>query len=69
MIRIDRRIRDEALASRVILQIHDELLLEVPPDEHEYVGEMVVKEMAGAMDLSVPIVVDSGWGDNWSDAH
>ncbi len=39
MIRIDRRIRDEALASRMMLQIHDELLLEVPPDEHEYVGD------------------------------
>ena len=69
MIKIDRRIRDEALAARMIVQIHDELLLEVPPDEHDYVGKMVVEEMAGAMDLSVPVVVDFGWGDNWSDAH
>jgi DNA polymerase-1 len=69
MIRIDRRIREEGLRARMLVQIHDELLLEVPPEEHDSVGEMVVGEMAGAMDLAVPVVVDSGWGENWSDAH
>ncbi len=69
MIRIDRRLRTESYASRMLIQIHDELLLEVPSAESETLEALVVKEMAGAMDLDVPIIVDTGWGENWSEAH
>jgi len=69
MLGVDRRLREEERASRMLIQIHDELLFESPPDEQEALEALVVEEMVGAMELSVPIVVDTGWGDNWSEAH
>ncbi|MDA1194793.1 MAG: DNA polymerase I [Planctomycetota bacterium] len=69
MIRIDQRLTREGYAARMLLQIHDELLFEAPPGEMERLVAMVTEEMQGAMPLDVPIVVDTGQGANWSEAH
>ena len=69
MIRIAGRLRGESWASRMILQIHDELLFEVPEKEVKRLSKMVTQEMEGAIQLHVPIRVDVGVGENWYDAH
>ena len=69
MIHIHDAIREEGLASRMLLQVHDELVFEAPPDEVERLTAMVREEMSGALDVDVPIVVDVGVGDSWADAH
>jgi DNA polymerase I len=68
MITIHRRLRDEGRAARLVLQVHDELLLEVPEAELGEVRELVVAEMCGAYDLDPPLAVEVGSGDNWADA-
>jgi DNA polymerase-1 len=65
MIRIDAALRARALASRMLLQVHDELVFEVPEAELAALSELVVQEMEHAAELSVPLVVDTGTGDNW----
>jgi DNA polymerase-1 len=65
MIRIDHQIRKRALQSRMLLQVHDELVFEVPAPEMSALREMVRREMEHAAELSVPLVVDMGEGDNW----
>ncbi|MFH0910045.1 MAG: DNA polymerase I [Planctomycetota bacterium] len=65
MIAIHRRLGEEGLKSRMILQIHDELVLECPPKEVTRAKAIVRKEMEGAMRLEVPLVVDLGVGSNW----
>jgi DNA polymerase I len=65
MVRIHRRLADERRASRLVLQIHDELLLEVPDVETTAVRELVTEEMVGAYPLDPPLAVDSGVGDDW----
>ena len=69
MVRIHRRLREKRLRSRMVLQIHDELLLEVHPDELEEAGELVRAEMEGAVKLDVPLLVELGSGRTWWDAH
>lgn len=69
MVRIHAELKRRKLASRMILQVHDELVFEVPPDEIEELRTFVVKEMVEALPLKVPIEVDVGIGDNWLDAH
>lgn len=69
MIRIDARLRDDDFATRMLLQIHDELLFEVPDGEMDRLVAMVTSEMQDALPLDVPIVVDTGTGANWSEAH
>jgi DNA polymerase-1 len=69
MIRIDRRLAEERKASRMLLQIHDELLFEAPGDEMAALQRLVRDEMTTAMPLDVPIVVGMGTGDNWAEAH
>jgi DNA polymerase-1 len=69
MIRIWKRLKESSLRTRMILQIHDELLFEVPQEELETVSEMIREEMEGALSLSVPLHVDIGHGCNWSEAH
>ena len=69
MIRIDKDLKKNNLKSKLILQIHDELLLEVHNNEIDYVTEMVVKHMKDAMDLDVPIEIDCGVGPSWYEAH
>lgn len=68
MIAIHRRFADERLASRMLLQVHDELVFEVPAAEVEAVTAIVKAEMEGVMPLRVPLVVDIGTGANWLDA-
>jgi DNA polymerase I len=65
MIRIDDALRRRQLESKMLLQVHDELVFEVPPAELETVSEMVKHEMEHAAELSVPLVVDLGVGKNW----
>ncbi|MDZ7263232.1 MAG: DNA polymerase I [candidate division KSB1 bacterium] len=69
MINIFRRLRERKLASKMIMQVHDELVFEVPQGEVEHVKELVRTEMENAIELSVPIRVDIGVGDNWLAAH
>ena len=68
MIGIDRRLRDEGRAARLVLQVHDELLLEVPEAEVRDVRAIVQEEMCGAFDLDPPLAVDVGAGENWAEA-
>ena len=69
MIRIDRRLREEGFATRMVLQIHDELLFEAPQAEVEALKAMVVSEMEGVIKLSVPLTVECKDGKNWLEAH
>ena len=69
MIRIHRRFHEEGIRSRMILQVHDELNFSVYPDEKEHVEKIVIEEMQGACQLSVPLLADAGWGKNWLEAH
>ncbi len=68
MIRIDEILRGEKLETKMLLQVHDELLFESPPAEAEQVSRMVKREMENVQKLYVPLVVDVGIGDNWRDA-
>ena len=67
MIAIDDRLRDEKLAARMILQVHDELLFEAPVKEREALEKLVQEEMEGVHQLAVPLVVEIGVGPNWRD--
>ena len=69
MIRIHRRFEEEGLRSKMILQVHDELNFSVYPEERERVEQIVLSEMQGALELRVPLVADSGFGQNWLEAH
>ena len=69
MIRIHKRMKEEGIRSKMILQVHDELNFSVYPDEREQVEKIVLEEMQRAYPLSVPLVADSGWGENWLEAH
>lgn len=69
MIRVDSRIRLEQLQSRMIMQVHDELVLEVPEDELLKVEQLVEEEMERAVETRVPLKVDISHGANWSEAH
>jgi DNA polymerase I len=68
MIRIHGRLKNEGLRSRMLLQVHDELVFEVPPDEAEALKALVRHEMENAAELSVPLRVEIGTGGNWLDA-
>lgn len=64
---------DEALVagdhdSRVVLQVHDEVIVEVPDDEHDTVGDLVIGRMRDAADLDVPLEVNVSWGETWASA-
>ncbi|HEX8645540.1 MAG TPA: DNA polymerase I, partial [Thermoleophilaceae bacterium] len=65
MVRSVDALRDAGLGTRLVLQIHDELLFEAPEGEVEAASEIVVREMAGAYDLDPPLAVDAGSGENW----
>ncbi|NOY52530.1 MAG: DNA polymerase I [Deltaproteobacteria bacterium] len=69
MIRIDETLRREKMQARMILQIHDELILEVPENELDRAGTMLREGMEGVVNLKVPLRVDLGVGKNWRDAH
>ncbi len=69
MSRISARMEAEALRSKMILQVHDELNFSVLPEEREAVQRIVIEEMERAARLQVPLVADYGWGKNWLEAH
>ncbi|MBM2827751.1 MAG: polymerase [Actinobacteria bacterium] len=69
MIRIDREFRERGLRSRLILQVHDELIAEAPEREAEEAGTIVREAMAGAATLAVPLTVVLGRGNNWGEIH
>ena len=69
MIRIFNRFKAEGIRSKMILQVHDELNFSVYPEEKEIVERIVIEEMQNAFPLSVPLVADSGFGQNWLEAH
>lgn len=69
MINIWQRLKERDLKTRMILQIHDELLFEVPETELETAKKLITHEMENALSLSVPLKVDMGWGKNWAKAH
>ena len=65
MIRVDRALKAAGLKSRIILQVHDELLLEVPAEEKKTVMELLAREMKGAADFAVPLEVEVTSGNSW----
>jgi len=67
MIHIDERLAKEKLEAKMILQVHDELLFELPPKERAKVSRLVQEEMEGVYKLAVPLVVEIGTGPNWRD--
>ncbi len=69
MIRIHEALRESGLRTRMILQVHDELVFDAPREEVDELRELVTRHMITAMNLTVPIAVDCGWGDNWLEAH
>jgi DNA polymerase I len=69
MVRIHNRLKAEMFLSKMILQVHDELIFEVPADELERLKDLVLYEMSDAVKLNVPLKVDSGTGNNWFEAH
>jgi len=68
MVKIARALEAQAMRSAMLLQVHDELVFECPPEEVEAVSALARREMEGACELKVPMVVDVGVGDNWRDA-
>ena len=69
MVKVWRALKAEKLETKIILQIHDELLLDAPKAEEARVREIVAREMTGAYDFGVPLVVEIGSGPNWLAAH
>ncbi len=68
MVKIDRRLKEEQMKTRLILQIHDELILEAPEEEAEKAAKLLKEEMESAAELKVPLSVDSKTAKNWFDA-
>ena len=69
MVRIHNRMKSEKFMSKMILQVHDELIFEVETSELEMLKKMVLYEMSNAVKLDVPLKVDWGTGNNWFEAH
>ncbi len=69
MVRIDNRMKSEKYSSKMILQVHDELIFEVKITELEKLKEMVLYEMSNAVKLDIPLLVEGGTGNNWFEAH
>ena len=69
MIEVQKEMKKNGLKSKMILQIHDELLFEYPVEEKDVLVSMVKNSMENAMRLKVPIIVDYGFGKNWYEAH
>ena len=69
MVKVEKALREAKLRTRMLLQVHDELLFEVPEDEIETARELILENMKTALPLSVPIEVEAGTGANWLEAH
>ncbi|MFD0958348.1 DNA polymerase I [Paenibacillus chungangensis] len=68
MVHMDKALRERGLRSRMLLQVHDELVFEVPPDELETMKQLLPEVMSGAAKLDVPLKADVSFGDNWYEA-
>ena len=69
MVKVWRRLRTEGLAAKLILQVHDELIVEAPEAEAETVARILKEEMEGAVSYSVPLTADVGQGKTWLESH
>ena len=69
MINIYRRMKAENMRSTMILQVHDELNFNIVPEERDTMQKLVIEEMQNAFAMSVPLIADYGWGNNWLEAH
>ncbi|MRR37491.1 DNA polymerase I, partial [bacterium] len=69
MVKVTARMGRDGMRSRLIMQVHDELVFEVPEDEVVAMEQLVVREMEHAVSLRVPLRVDMSHGRNWSEAH
>jgi DNA polymerase-1 len=69
MVNVDRRLRAEGLAARLILQVHDELIVECPEGEKERAAALLREEMENAVHYSVPLIAEAHWGKTWAEAH
>jgi DNA polymerase-1 len=69
MIQVQQSLEEKGLRSRLVLQVHDELVLEVPQEEVEILRTLLPEKMENVAQLSVPLIVDVGVGDNWDEAH
>jgi DNA polymerase I len=68
LVRLDHRLSAEGLEARIVLQVHDEVLVEAPPSERGEVEAAVLEELSGAAQLAVPLEVSLGWGESWGAA-
>ncbi|NBS30825.1 MAG: DNA polymerase I, partial [Actinobacteria bacterium] len=68
LVNVDQALSDRNVASRIVLQVHDEIIVEVPKSEHDEVGDMVIGLMRSAVKLDVPLEVNVAWGSTWADA-
>ncbi|HMC80359.1 MAG TPA: DNA polymerase, partial [Acidimicrobiia bacterium] len=68
LVRLDRSLEEAKLASRLVLQVHDEVILEVPPEEEEPASDLTLGAMRGACELCVDLEVNLSWGSNWAEA-
>lgn len=68
MIRVRNRMQQEGLNARLVLQVHDELIVECPTEEAETVMQLVTEEMTSAAQLKVPLVADAHMGSSWYEA-
>jgi DNA polymerase-1 len=67
-VRLDHALSEHGLAARLVLQVHDEVLVEAPANEHDDVSEVVRESLLGAVHLRVPLEISLGWGSTWADA-
>ncbi len=68
MLRVEEEFKREGIEAQLLMQVHDELLVEAVADTAEHVAEVLKREMESAVSLDVPLVVDVGIADNWMDA-
>ena len=68
MIQLEKRLKEEKLEAKMLLQVHDELVFEVPENELTQLDALVKEVMENAVTLSVPLVTDSSWGKTWYEA-
>lgn len=68
LVAIDQRLEEGGFESRIVLQVHDEVIVEVVESEHDTVGSLVIDAMMGAAQLDVPLVVNASWGRSWAGA-
>ena len=68
LVRLDSALDEAALESRVVLQVHDEVILEVPPSEKDEAKQVVIDALSNAFDLAVPLEINMSFGATWADA-